>query len=167
MKSGSILVCITLAVAGLASAQTPTIDAGGVVNAASYAYAGLPSGGIAQGSLFAIFGKNLGPTPFVAGRWQYAVATLDLATRAVAVYVDTQPMGYTVVNVPTLWTTAGNPGDWLWGSNSGTSGSFGGMMDEIRVLSGVQTPGWIATTFANQHDPGAFVSVGAAETVTP
>jgi uncharacterized protein (TIGR03437 family) len=65
VKSGSILVCITLAVAGVASAQTPTIDAGGVVNAASYAYAGLPSGGIAQGSLFAIFGKNLGPTPFV------------------------------------------------------------------------------------------------------
>jgi biopolymer transport protein ExbB len=110
---------------------------------------------------------NLGPTPFVAGRWQYAVATLDLATRAVSIYVDGQPMAYTVVNVPTLWTTAGNPGDWLWGSNSGTSGSFGGMMDEIRVLSGVQTPGWIATTFANQHDPGAFLSVGAAETVTP
>jgi hypothetical protein len=110
---------------------------------------------------------NLGPTPFVTGRWQYAVATLDMATRAVTVYVDTMPMTYTVVNVPTLWTSAGNPGDWLWGSNSGTSGSFGGMMDEIRVMGGVQPPDWIATTFANQHDPGAFVSVGAAETVGP
>ena len=110
---------------------------------------------------------NLGPTPFVAGRWQYAVATLEFATRTVSIYVDAQPMAYTVINVPTLWTTAGNPGDWLWGSNSGTSGPLGGMMDEIRVMSGVQTPGWIATTFANQHDPAAFISVGAAETVAP
>jgi len=50
--------------AGAAVAQTPTIDAGGVVNVASYAYADLPSGSIAQGSIFGIFGKNLGPTPF-------------------------------------------------------------------------------------------------------
>jgi hypothetical protein len=110
---------------------------------------------------------NLGPTPFVAGRWQYAVATLDLATRSARVYVDAMPMTYTVTNVPDRWVAAGDPGDWLWGSNSGTSGSFGGAMDEIRVMRGVQSEDWIATSFANQHDPGAFVTVGAAETVAP
>jgi uncharacterized protein (TIGR03437 family) len=47
-----------------AMAQTPSVDAGGVVNVASYAYADLPSGSIAQGSIFGIFGKNLGPTPY-------------------------------------------------------------------------------------------------------
>jgi hypothetical protein len=52
-----------LGLAGTLAAQTPAIDSGGVVNAASYAYAGLPSAGIAQGSIFAIFGNNLGPTP--------------------------------------------------------------------------------------------------------
>lgn len=40
-------------------AQTPV--AGGVVNAASYAFAGLPNAGIAQGSLFIVFGSNMGP----------------------------------------------------------------------------------------------------------
>jgi hypothetical protein len=110
---------------------------------------------------------NLGPTPFVAGQWQYAVATLDFATRTVAIYVDATPMTFIVSNAPTLWTSPGMPGDWLWGSNIGTSGLFGGMMDEIRVMSGVRSPGWIATSFANQRDPGSFVSIGAAETLTP
>jgi uncharacterized protein (TIGR03437 family) len=54
---------LLLAAAGLA--QTPSVDAGGVVNVASYAYADLPGGAIAQGSIFGIFGKNLGPSPYV------------------------------------------------------------------------------------------------------
>ena len=58
------LVCIPslfLVLAGMASAQTPTVSAGGIVNSASYAPAGLPNGSIAQGSFFTIFGTNLGP----------------------------------------------------------------------------------------------------------
>ena len=43
------------------SAQPPLISHPGVVNAASYMPAGLPAGSIAQGSLFTIFGANLGP----------------------------------------------------------------------------------------------------------
>ena len=58
-------MCAAVAFAGTLAAPTPVVNAGGVVNATSYAYAGLPSGGIAQGSLFAIFGSNLGPTRFV------------------------------------------------------------------------------------------------------
>lgn len=52
-----------LATAASAFGQTPTIRAGadGVVNNASYAPAGLPNASIAQGSIFAIFGDNLGP----------------------------------------------------------------------------------------------------------
>ena len=42
-----------------AFAQTPTIAS--VVNGASYANAALSNGGIAQGSLFIIFGSNMGP----------------------------------------------------------------------------------------------------------
>jgi uncharacterized protein (TIGR03437 family) len=43
-----------------ASAQ-PVISPGGVVNAASYIRSGFPNSGIAQGSLFVIFGRDLGP----------------------------------------------------------------------------------------------------------
>jgi uncharacterized protein (TIGR03437 family) len=45
---------------GLAHAQ-PVIT-GGPVNAASYALAGLPNANIAQGSMFILFGRNLGPS---------------------------------------------------------------------------------------------------------
>ena len=50
----------TLSAAALAQAQ-PRITTGGVVNSASYAAAALPSGAIAQGSLFVVFGRGLGP----------------------------------------------------------------------------------------------------------
>lgn len=47
-----------------ASAQ-PQINEGGVLNAASYRLPGLPGSGIAQGSIFVIFGQNLGPASLV------------------------------------------------------------------------------------------------------
>jgi uncharacterized protein (TIGR03437 family) len=37
------------------------IDSGGIVNAASFAIQALPNAGIARGSIFTIFGRNLGP----------------------------------------------------------------------------------------------------------
>ena len=43
----------------------PVISAGGVTNAASYASASPPTGGIAQGSYISIFGTKLGPNPAV------------------------------------------------------------------------------------------------------
>ena len=38
----------------------PSIGVGGVVNAASFSYQGLPNSAIAQGSLFSVFGANMG-----------------------------------------------------------------------------------------------------------
>src|SRR5215470_7709466 len=54
---GVLFVLVSVALV----AQTPAIRLHGVVNAASYAATGLPNGSIAQGSLFTIFGANLGP----------------------------------------------------------------------------------------------------------
>lgn len=56
---------LLLASAGSLTAQTPAINAGGVINAASYANPDLPNGSIAQGSMFVIFGTNLGPANLV------------------------------------------------------------------------------------------------------
>jgi len=42
------------------SAQ-PTISSAGIVNAASYAYPGMPNGPIAEGSIFTLFGNGVGP----------------------------------------------------------------------------------------------------------
>lgn len=55
------------------AASQPSISPGGVVNAASYAPAGLPNSAIAQGSIFVIFGRNLGPA-------QLAQASFPLPT---------------------------------------------------------------------------------------
>jgi uncharacterized protein (TIGR03437 family) len=50
-----------LAFAGLAAAQNPVVSTGGIVNVASYSFAGLPNGDIAPGSMVTIFGSNMGP----------------------------------------------------------------------------------------------------------
>ena len=58
MRTMMLLVCLLLA-ATFAAAQ-PVIT-GGPVNGASYALAGLPNAGIGQGSMFILFGRNMGP----------------------------------------------------------------------------------------------------------
>lgn len=55
-----LIAALTLILPSVAAAQT--IYPRGIVNAASFVSPGLPGGGIAQGSVFAIFGSSLGPT---------------------------------------------------------------------------------------------------------
>ncbi|MBL8295927.1 MAG: hypothetical protein JNN08_29055 [Bryobacterales bacterium] len=59
------LLCVASLLVILATPATPqpVVQQGGVLNAASYAIPGLPSYGIAQGSLFVVFGLGLGPSP--------------------------------------------------------------------------------------------------------
>ena len=52
----------------------PVINSGGVVNAASYAYSGLPNSSIAQGSMFLVFGTGLGPSSLVQNK-SYPIPT--------------------------------------------------------------------------------------------
>ncbi len=57
---------IGLFFAGLAFAQPPLIFNRSVYNAASFMPSGVPAGAIAQGSIFSIFGAQLGPAKAVA-----------------------------------------------------------------------------------------------------
>jgi uncharacterized protein (TIGR03437 family) len=59
MKKLVLADILIVLVALTAHAQAPTI--GAVVNAASYALTALPNSGIAQGSIFIVFGSNMGP----------------------------------------------------------------------------------------------------------
>jgi len=52
---------------------TPVINPGGIVNAASYA-SGIPPYGLAQGSLFSIFGTDLGPAQLIQA-WAFPLQT--------------------------------------------------------------------------------------------
>lgn len=51
-----------------AAQNQPAISPGGVVNAASFMPAGRPAGAIARGSIFSIFGTNLGPVEGMANQ---------------------------------------------------------------------------------------------------
>jgi uncharacterized protein (TIGR03437 family) len=56
-----VFVLAAAAAAGSAFGQIPAVAPGGIVNHFSYAKAGLPNAGIAQGSIFDIYGSNIGP----------------------------------------------------------------------------------------------------------
>jgi uncharacterized protein (TIGR03437 family) len=76
----------------------PTVFTGGVLNAASYSYPGLPGGSIAQGSMFVLFGSKLGSTAII-GNFPLS-NTLGGSTIQVT-------SGSTTVNAIPIYTTAG------------------------------------------------------------
>ena len=57
-----IQTLVLLLSAGLSSIAQPVVPVGGILNAGSYATPGQPHYGVAQGSVFAVFGTGLGPT---------------------------------------------------------------------------------------------------------
>lgn len=59
-QAGVVVIAVRLTITA-GSGPTPTVSAGGIVNAASFVAAVLPGGSIARGSIFAIFGSNTGP----------------------------------------------------------------------------------------------------------
>jgi uncharacterized protein (TIGR03437 family) len=59
---GAFLVAAYFAVGSTLFAQLPLIYSRSTYNAASYMPSGLPSGAIAQGSIFTVFGANMGPS---------------------------------------------------------------------------------------------------------
>jgi uncharacterized protein (TIGR03437 family) len=88
------------ALATAAFAQVPSIRAtDGVLNGASYALSGLPNAGIAQGSIFVIFGDNLGPATLAQVNAFPLPTTAGLAGTSVAVTV-----GGTTVNAIMIYT---------------------------------------------------------------
>jgi len=99
----------------------PTVAANGIRNSASYALPGLPNAGVAQGSIFVIFGQNLGPAKIVEvssfplptsaglagtsiqisvnGTNVFAIMLYTLETQVAAVLPSTTPIGTGTVTV--------------------------------------------------------------------
>ncbi len=100
MKS---LLCLSmlLVIASMgALAQTPSISANAILNSASYAYVGLPNSAIAQGSIFVIFGSNMGP----ATLQQISAYPLPTTLGGTSIKVVS---GATTVNCLMIYTSAG------------------------------------------------------------
>lgn len=81
------------------SAQPAIRSPFGILNSASFSYTGLPGSSIAQGSIFAIFGTNLGPAPTNA-------TTFPLSPNLGGVTVEVTSGGTQVAAVP-LYVSAG------------------------------------------------------------
>ena len=84
-----------------ARAQQPVIGDGGIVNGASFARVGLPNSAIAQGSIFAVFGTNMGPAQLVQVSSFPLPTSEGLAGTSISVTV-----GATTLNAIMLFTTA-------------------------------------------------------------
>lgn len=88
-----LILTVILSFAVRVQAQ-PTVAAGGVLNVASYAYAGLPNGSIAQGSMFVAFGSNMGtvnsatsfPLPKELGNTSIKVISGSTSVDAIMIY---------------------------------------------------------------------------------
>jgi len=61
--------CALFLCAAAAALAQPVVSANGMVNAASYIQAGLPNGDVAQGSIFMIWGGNMGPATPAFASW--------------------------------------------------------------------------------------------------
>src|ERR1700752_510007 len=85
-----ILILIVFLTSLPAFSAAPAIAARGVKNAASYADPQLPGGSIAQGSIFNIFGSNMGPATIA-----YA-STLPLPTSLSGTSINVTINGTTV-----------------------------------------------------------------------
>lgn len=85
---------ILLATGAATVAAQPYINYRGVVNAASYASPGLPSGSIARGSIFTVFGRGLGPAQFATA------PAFPLENQLAGVSVDVQQGATTLSAVP-------------------------------------------------------------------
>jgi uncharacterized protein (TIGR03437 family) len=92
------------------TAAPPTINAGGVRNAASLTPAGLPNSGIAPGSIFVINGNNLGLQTALAGTAVQVTATgatlaapvsAVSATQVTAIMPSDAPLGAGTITVTT------------------------------------------------------------------
>lgn len=112
-------VLVSVALVALSAAAQPFINYRGVVNAASFEGQGLPAGSIAQGSIFTIFGSNLGPAQYVrSGSYPLpaqlggvsvsvvqgsttlaAIPVFVLASQVSAIMPSNAPLGHVVVCV--------------------------------------------------------------------
>lgn len=97
----ALLLLVSMSATPLQAAGTPVIGAGGIVNAASNRPPDQPGGDIAQGSMFSIYGVEMGPAAPGVG-----VTVFPLANNLAGVEI-TVTQGGTTVNAIPIFAFAG------------------------------------------------------------
>jgi uncharacterized protein (TIGR03437 family) len=150
-----------LAAVPFLSAQ-PTVFLRGIVNAGSSAPAGLPSGGIARGSLFTIYGSGIGPTTGVSA------TTYPVGTNLGGVTINVI-QGSTQVSALPVYVSAGQvnalmPSNAPLGMASITV-SFGGRASGVIPIRVVQNSLGLLTINGTGSGPGVVQNNMADGTV--
>jgi len=133
------------------AAAQPVIGTGGVLNAASYALAGLPNSAIAQGSIFLVFGTGLGPPPPTGAAVTFAPFPLPKAVPAPSGTSIRVTVGNTAVDALMIYTSPTQ---------------IAAILPSQTPLTTQQTPGQITVSYAGATSSGyGFASSGRSVTV--
>ncbi len=92
-----LIAALAAAASFVAAYAQPSVPTGGALNSASYAYVGLPNSSIAQGSIFVVFGTNIGSATL------QQVSSFPLQKTLAGTSVQVTVNGTTVDALP-LWT---------------------------------------------------------------
>jgi hypothetical protein len=101
------------------------------------------------------------PSSVVTGAWHHLVGVFDGSTWKM--YLDGAANGSSADSMAPV-----NTGDDVVAGGLSTNGfgpifPFNGLLDELRVSNTARSSDWIATEYHNQSSPGAFLSVGPAQ----
>lgn len=91
-----------------------------------------------------------------ASAWSYVVCTID-GSNNVSIYINNA-----AAETGTKDGTAFASGTSFIGVFETTNEAFtNGLIDEVRIASGVKTSTWVATEYSNQNDPANFYVIGS------
>jgi len=99
--------CLLFILFASLSFAKPTIATDGIVSAASYLPSGFPNSGIAQGSIFIVFGSGMGPSSIV----QNNAFPLQKQLGGTSIKVT---VGGTTVDALMIYSLAGQDQERLW-----------------------------------------------------
>jgi hypothetical protein len=99
-----------------------------------------------------------GPTVMSTGQWHLMAGTYDGAMARL--YLD----GALEASAPLTGALRNNAWSVYLGANPGPQAhALDGRLDEVRVSNQARSGAWLATEYANQSNPGAFLAFGAEE----
>ena len=152
---------VFMAFAAASAFAQPVIGTGGIVNVASYSPAGLPNSAIAQGSLFAIFGKGLGPAKGVQ------VSGFPLNAQNFQGTSITATVNGTTVEVPVVFTRTDQVNALLPSNTPVGTGtltlSYNGAASAPAPIQVVKSSFGIFSTTSNGSGQGAILDTGNSQ----
>lgn len=105
---------------------------------------------------------NTATNSLALNAWHHValVYNQDSAANDATFYLDGMLATSNVIDIPTGTMVSDGPVGLRAGNRAQLDRSFDGLLDELRLSSAVRSAGWIATEYANQLEPAAFVSAG-------